>query len=449
MPYENEFASYRPLRRIAESESVQALLKKSRIYIPSAATAKLAPLTPPSAAQESPSYVAAMDGSWAEVDVKNGFPGAKVGYVTVASVLVDLTRVGELDEHRPVDPVEFRKTEEASTLDAAIPGSNVVTRTHTSAKHSFREAVYENFHDLILDSGDGVSLLDTYEELLKPRTATPTACPYDDDSGCNQKFVISGKGVGTCNCSHKYPTYSTDILRIHERFHDQGSNGEPFGEVMSVWERVLLVHLLRWFERRGLLKRLSRVAFVLDGPLALFGHPAWLSMCIKTELMRINSEVRKLAGEDLLIIGIEKTGTFVNHFEELDKREDGSALFLPRNYALLTDSYIKQRIIFSSSDKRYGNDTYFGRKFFYKTASGARIVATIPFLSKEQDTLESDDVTLYPSFGTVCELLDKLASSQLPNSLAPVLSAHSHAAIPLTLGGKVLQQLANALMKKD
>jgi hypothetical protein len=191
------------------------------------------------------------------------------------------------------------------------------------------------------------------------------------------------------------------------------------------------------------------VAFILDGPLAVFGHPAWLSASIKTELKRINAEVQKASGEDLVIMGIEKGGTFVNHFNDVDSRDNGAVLFQPDEYALLTDKYIKERIIFSTSDKRYGMDTYFGRKFFYKTRSGARIVATLPFLDDAQDTLDIDTPDLYPSFGTICNLLSKLVSSRFPNSLSPVISAHANAAIPLTLGGKVLQQLATALMKKD
>ncbi len=32
MPYEGEFAGYAPLRRIAETESVQQLLRRARVY---------------------------------------------------------------------------------------------------------------------------------------------------------------------------------------------------------------------------------------------------------------------------------------------------------------------------------------------------------------------------------------------------------------------------------
>jgi hypothetical protein len=194
---------------------------------------------------------------------------------------------------------------------------------------------------------------------------------------------------------------------------------------------------------------MDRMAFVMDGPLAVFGHPAWLSAAISRELKRLNGVVRAATNRDLLILGVEKTGTFVMHFDEIDKAEDGGTNFPSRTFMLPTDKYIKDRIIFSTSTKRYGMDTYFGRKLFYKTTSGARIVADIPFLDDDQDTLDSDDISLYREFGSACSLLDKLASSRYPNSVSPLIAAHAQAAIPLRLGTKVLQQLAKALMRQD
>ncbi|MGB7083340.1 MAG: hypothetical protein WBD54_17055, partial [Candidatus Acidiferrales bacterium] len=379
---------------------------------------------------------------------RNGYPGAKVGYCTVASFLLNLAEMNRLDQHRPVDPEQFRKTEEASTVDAALPGSNVVTRTHTSARDSFREAVYEILQDAVVDQDDGSRLLDTYEALLtlKPKGRSQE-CPYTPE-GCAEHMVIP-TGVSSCPCPKKLPIYSTDALRSHERFRDIGTNGEAYGEVRQVWERLLLIHVLRLFEKKQLLDRMDRMAFVIDGPLAIFGHPAWLSAAISQELKRLNTIVRSAIRRDLLIVGIEKSGEFVTHFDELDKAEDGGANFKPRTYLFPTDAYIKTRVIFSTSAKRYGLDTYFGRKFLYKTASGARIVVSIPFLNDKQDTLATDDVSLYPEFGSACALLDSLASSRFSNSVSPLISAHAQAAIPLQLGTKVLQQLAKALMRQD
>lgn len=446
MPYEGEYATYRPLHRIAECQRVKGLLSRCKLLDATQANHAPKPVDAPPSPLTSAKFILAIDGSYAEVDVKNGYPGAKVGYLTAASVLLDLNLVGQLDANRPVDPVEYRKTEQAASVDAALPGSNVVTRRQTSARAAFREELYDHFTDTIIDEDDRTNLLSTYEALLalKP-TAKPQRCPFEHPNGCVEEIIV-GSGCKNCpGCGRS--VYSTDALRIHERFNDIGTNGEAFGLVMQVMERLLLIHFLRCFERRNLLQRLTSLAFFIDGPLAAFGPPAWLSAAISRELKRLNQKVQAATGQDLVILGIEKTGAFVQHFEEIDQTEaPGEQLFTARQYMLLTDGYIKERIQHSDSHKRYGEDTYFGRKFFYKTHSGARIVASIPFLSDAQDNIASDDISLYPQFGAVCTLLDRVVSSRYANSVSPLLAANAQAAIPLQLGSKVLTQLARALL---
>jgi hypothetical protein len=363
--------------------------------------------------------------------------------------LLNLKQIEELDSHRPVDPVEFRETEDSSTIDAALPGSNVVTRNHVSARDSFRESLFEVLHNEIMDEDDGRSLLETYEELLarKPESRPPS-CPYEY-TGCERNFLIP-PGLTSCPCEKRWSIYSTDALRVHERFRQDGTNGEALGEVMQVWERVLLIHIIRCFERRGWLSSLKRLGFVMDGPLAFFGHPAWMSAAVSAELKRLGSAISAATGVDLLLLGVEKSGVFVDHFAQIDQTETpGKLLFKPRTCFLPSDDYIKHRIIYSTSPKRYGADTYFGRKMFYKTSSGARIVVNIPFLSDEQDSLDDSEIDLYPIIPTVCALLDKLVSSRFDNAVAPIISANAAAAIPLNLGAKVLQQLAHALMRDE
>jgi hypothetical protein len=447
MPYEGEYAHYQPLKRIVESDRVQQLLRRSRVLDSASLTQQAVPRTPPASDSPLPSLVVAIDGSHAEVDVRNGYPGAKVGYCSVASVVLNLAEVERLDVSRPINPVDFRRTEEPSSDASALPGCNVITRDHLSAKDSFRESVFDLFHDAIVDVEDNTRLLATYQALLAYKPAGTISCPYTH-LGCDRQVTI-GPNLSTCPCERRKSLFPTDALRIHERFNDDaGTNGEAFGYVLSVWERLLLVHLLRCFEQRNWLDRLGAVAFFADGPLAMFGPPAWLSAAISAELQRLNVLVREKTGNDIVIVGIEKTGNFVAHFEEIDRREDGSSYFGPGSYFLPSDGYIKERVIFSDSAKRYGADTYFGRKFFYKTKSGARIVANIPFLTLAQDSLLTDDPAAFPRFGTVCALLDKLVTSRFPNALAPIVSAHAQASIPLHLGQKVLRQLAQALMQE-
>ncbi len=446
MPYDGEFATYRPLHRISECQGVKALLARSNVLEAKNAINAPTPMPAPVEKSALPRLILAIDGSYTEVDVKNGYPGAKVGYCTVAGVLIDLALVHKLDIDRPVDPVEFRKTEQAASVDAALPGGNVVTRRQTSARASFREELYDLFTGIVIDEDARTTLLSTYEALLalKPQS-NQQSCPYEESHGCPDRMTVAS-GCTTCRTCGR-PVYSTDALRIHERFRDIGTNGEAFGLVMQVIERLLMLHFLRCFEKRDLLERLTSLAFILDGPLAVFGPPAWLSAAISKELKRLNQMVQATTGKDLLILGIEKSGDFVQHFEDIDETETpGLPLFSARQYMLPTDAYIKERILHSDSTKRYGEDTYFGRKFLYKTSSGARIVASIPFLTEAQDTLGSDDIALYPQFGTQLVLLDRLVSSRFANAVSPLIAANAQAAIPLHLGSKVLTQLAKALL---
>ena len=253
------------------------------------------------------------------VDVRNGYPGAKVGYCTVASVLLDLLKVEQLDASRPINPTDFRKTEEASTLDAAMPGCNVVTRDHTSAIDSFREALYENFHDATINSEDGRLLLNTYQELKEMRPSEPITCPYLAQFGC-ERHVSVGLGVGSCGCEYRRPIYSTDALRIHERCLRQHNKWRGIRRNHTSMGTRALDSSASLVRAGEMFCMSSKIAFLMDGPLAvMFGHPAWLSPRIKAELKRLNKIVRGRTNDDLLIIGVEKTGAFVSHLRRLIK----------------------------------------------------------------------------------------------------------------------------------
>ena len=128
MPYEGEYAHYQPLKRIVESERVQQLLRRSRVLNQANLPQQAVPKTPPAADATLPPLVLAIDGSHAEVDVRNGYPGAKIGYCSVASVVLNLSEVDRLDASRPVSPIDFRRTEEPSSVATALPGCNVITR---------------------------------------------------------------------------------------------------------------------------------------------------------------------------------------------------------------------------------------------------------------------------------------------------------------------------------
>ena len=115
----------------------------------------------------------------------------------------------------------------------------------------------------------------------------------------------------------------------------------------------------------------------------------------------------------------------------------------------ITDKYIKENIIFSDSPKPYGEDTYYGRKFFYKTSSGQRLVPVIASYTKEEKNLLKAEPSQFSRLKDVMELLDTLVSSRYPNSIIPLISAHAEAAIPFNMGQKLFEQIARQIIERE
>ncbi|MCU7919695.1 MAG: DNA double-strand break repair nuclease NurA [Candidatus Thiodiazotropha sp. (ex Epidulcina cf. delphinae)] len=449
MPYDNELAKYHVIRRIAESDQVKNFLNRCKINDSAHSEFEL-PSSPTNLARAEwlPKWIIAIDGGNQEIPVENGFPGAEVSYISIASVMIDVELLQKLDAERPVDPAAFRKIQSTDADANVFPGCNVNIEGEISSQASLRRQLKEVMEEGHL-SADGESILDTYQALLKYKSEErPQNCPYDDCEKLGATYK-RGDGEYKCDCRLLRSLYSTDALRIHEGMEPGGSNGAMFSEVRQVMERIWLIHILHTLENKGWLSSLKKIVFVIDGPLAVFGHPAWLKDAIAKELQRINKLARETNDEDLFILGIEKTGAFADHLIALDINKDGSpGRIEPGTVMLLDDGYIKRNIIFSESERWYGDQTYFGRKFFYKTKTGALIVGMTPFYDDEHSRLNKKNVSQFPRLSDALSLLDKLVSSRYPNAVVPLVEANAEAAIPMRLGTRVLEKLAKELMGK-
>lgn len=462
MPYANELAQYNSIRRISESTRIREILRRYKLTAPPAPQSALGEIYTLIAREELnrendielPEYVLSIDGSYAEVPVANGFASAKVGYTTISDVLLHLTKLNELDAHRPIDPREMRKTQTSGAADTVLAGCNITFDGELDPQSSFRRGVIDLFRDQRAFE-DGETLLETYEALLAYKPTVPVqACPYAE--ACEHETPHQAfrriSGTASCSCPLRLSCHSTDALRLYERFNPLGENGTAFGEVIHVTERLWLMHILRSMEQRNMFEALARLAIVLDGPLAVFGRPGWLSRAISRELQRINKVVRKETGKDLFLVGIEKSGIFVEHFAKLCREEnlERSDIKIPKETALLpTDEYIRRFVVYSKNTHPYGDVTYFGRKFFYRTKSGSQIVATLPFLDLNHRDLNTALPEQYPRLIDALNLFDALGSSRYPNALVPVSLAHGEASIPLRLGSRVLEVLARELIPSN
>ena len=336
MPHEGERARHIALGRIVENERVRSFLSRC-VHRDGQAVAIDAADRQIRVADgaEIPRFVVAVDGSYSAVTIETGFPGAELGFVSVATVLLDVDLIDALRQERTPDPAEVQRTTLADGEEFVLPGSNVQLEDTRDPKHSFRRQLHDALSEMRCDPS-GETLLDTYHVLLGYKSdSSRELCPYDPDCGGLLKLLKRGHGEYTCECVHSRPLYGTDALRIHEAFNPSRSSGEAYGEAMRVVEHLTVVNFLRTVEAKGWLDSLRRIAIVLDGPLGVFGHPAWLKDAIQKELQRINGLVVGLTGRDMLLLGIEKTGQFMEHFVQLDTTATGSPGRFPAGSAML------------------------------------------------------------------------------------------------------------------
>ena len=103
-----------------------------------------------------------------------------------------------------------------------------------------------------------------------------------------------------------------------------------------------------------------------------------------------------------------------------------------RQVMALSDDYIYSHVLTfrSSPSAPYGRDTYYGQKFFYKTAQGCLLTISIPKVLPEPT--DRHNPRRYPLLPNTLRLLDRIGTSLyehalIPVALAPLLRVHSFA----------------------
>ncbi|WP_440879262.1 hypothetical protein [Vibrio natriegens] len=432
MPHEKEFASGEALLMLENSDSLKdfrgtiQFQKEDLERLPVASVVK---------SDWAPERVIAIDGSNVHHLVENGYPGADASLIQVSVVAINVKLLHDLDPKCIPRPSLFRKMERPGAVDAVLPGANVVRKDvlDDTPKNYFRYSVFNCLNSRIATNHE--SLAETLDIITGSRSSN-IECPID---GCSNKYK-NGDGEYKCTCGENKTLYSTDALRFHERFNSSGSNGEVHGEVRNVLEALVLVNILRFFEKYKI-SYLKDAAFVLDGPLAISGQPAWISQHIKRELQRLNKKVLKHNGKGLVLFGVEKTGNFVNHFDHLDwdKSKGPRTYYPPRTLLIPNEDYIKRHIELKANT--YGERSHYGRKMLYKTSTGGHCVVSPAMLSKETESYECVSVELFPRLDDMLNVMDDLSTFLYHDGFMPLVRAHAQAAIPLSRGIDILKKL--------
>lgn len=384
---------------------------------------------------DQPDWLISIDGSDQEVATNDDYPSNRIGFVQIAAVLTDLKLVDKQENQRFVNPARVEDIDRSALQDIVLPSSNYTVGESDSVEESWRRKVYEAFRNREIQ---GQKLLDIYLKIIEynersvgSRTVDVYRCPNPDcpESGSKPYPHIHSHAdhLGQCDeCGTV--VFPTDALRTHERVKANQSNETAIGDIMSIVEHLTLCVYMSYLAENSP-NRLSRTGFIMDGPLAIFDTPAWLHEPILGTIEDIYTQQREQGYSPPLVCGIEKTGSFKDHAENIEEKLD------PNTILGMDNEYIYDHILSGTTELEYGGKTYYGQKFVYKSRSGRIFVLTIPKLPEGP----KHEPTSYPIMRRTLETINSVETALYDDATIPITLAHQRASIPLETGSKVLE----------
>lgn len=386
-------------------------------------------------------FLLSFDGSNLEVATKEEYPSNRIGFIQIAGVMTRLDVLEKQQSQRFVDPAEVNDLADVSLQDIVMPSTNYCRDDADTTRESWRKQTFETFKSRYIEDE---SLLEHFLRIVESHEKTAPSgdiivarCPAPDCAAEN--LAVDPYDGGTCSrCGAD--VYPTDTLRIHERVNEQQRNGRAISSLMSVIEHLSMVAYLRYLHE-NMPERLSRVGFVVDGPLAQFDTYAWFHEPLLQTIETVYEQQREQGYSPPVIVGVEKSGNFVDHADNIrDQLEPYSILGL-------SSRYIYEHIITTrDTGQEYGSNTYYGQKFIYKSKSDRIFCISVPKLPQGEPRHAPAS---YPLLRKTVDTLSMVETALYEDSLIPVSLAHENASIPLKSGGKVLELFAKEIHQQN
>lgn len=451
MPYKGETAGKGGHSDFVRNPDVQAFLDECDYMRPPSdseaeAMASTFARAPVSDLSQLPRYVIASDASKSDTPVNDKLPSTQVGFIKVSQVLISMDSYAELidPKSRFVDPFKAAEMHRnASAITFTLPGSNIRFQGAKSVKDGFRRAVFKQLSAHRTNgSGNCQSLCDVLISInggqvwLGRSSSRVGQCP---SCGAEHEFVFSSNEQQKACISCGEPVFVTDWLRLHEDVSDFGNNASAMTRMMNAIEHLLMAALIQQVFAADP-RALAKMAFVMDGPLAIFGQPAKLHARVMGLLHGVNRRLTELGLEPILVLGLQKTGEVMDHANLLNR-------FLPNGvFRVLDDEYRYQYIKGSDMPTvNFGFETYYGQDFLFKTEKGRifNFALPYPFADKSGDqktfAKAKADVANYGSLiSRACDFIRHFELDLYESAVVPVALAHRHASISIVPGGRVL-----------
>lgn len=375
-----------------------------------------------------------IDGGYTEVSVRKEFPSCTLNFFQFGALMFELKDLKNLSCKPFIDPEDVEKLKKIERLKFILPTKNV-SYEGEGLTNSVRNAFYEFFTENFIETLKWF-IYREYDDRKKLNSYTLSSCP---NLKCDNKRIelkikdMSEDYLFHCDkCGEKI--YLTDVFRLHEVIDEEFGAGGILAYVTNILEHILLIHYIRMILKIKPYK-LRETLFIKDGPLAFFSVTANMHKPMR------DLSTYLLEKYDFNLVGVEKSGPFVEHATQIrDNMKSGTFL-------LMNNNYIYKYIIPGRADPRnpYARTSYYGGKLIFKSRDEGLYVVTVP--------VEDEFVVINPkkddfkNIDSILQNLELLKCDMYDNSLFPVALANKLVSLSAHPSSVILEKFAKSFIK--
>lgn len=385
----------------------------------------------------------AVDGGYTVVEPKKNFPSSQFAYFQFGAIFFSVNDLDNLSKKSFIFPEDMNKLHNLKPFKLALPIKNILSHNQYSLKQSIRKTIY----DFFMEKRDDSCFMETLKWFIFEEYSNKPLDKYDLASDPYLDISIGSISLikSEMNSDYTFETqngiiYLTDIFRFHEVIdEDHGASG-ILGYLTRLIEQLILVHYIRFVYMNGVWA-LKEILFITDGPLSFSGQTANMHKPMRNLCRYLNDNYH------IFLVGIEKSGPFVDHANEIAFNPKDAPILKQGAYTLLSNQYIYKYITLGdSSNMHYGSTSYYGGKVIFHTHDNQVIVLTVPTPSKE--SILAPIKQNYMNLDIVLLNLEKLRCHMYDDSVIPIALANKLVSLSNQPSNVLLEKFTTEVLKK-
>lgn len=380
-------------------------------------------------------YIIAVDGGDTTVPVKSKFPSSTLTFFQFGANLLTISDLKALKEEPFIAPQSIAKLKELQRIKFTLPTKNIGLINEDGSRatlaYSVRKALYDFFkkHDYL--STLKWFLFEEYKS--QPRQTRELASHPENSSSKKIQFERDKIDRNYLLKHSDGDLFLTDIFRLHEVVDEDLGAGGIVGYLRNLIEHFILIDTIRGIYKRKK-NSLNEVLFIKDGPLGFFGQTANMHEPMRELVNHLQDELK------MYLVGIEKSGPFVEHASEIKDK------ILPGQAYLLYNRHIYKYIKPGTTDnpEAYGRTSYYSSKIIFKSRDGRIYVVTIP--THDPEIVLDPKKENFRNLDTILKYIEELKSDMYDNSLLPIALANKLVSLSDHPSSVLLEKFAKHLI---